>query len=117
VPGKANNPADPRGPSDELSFEEAVERVEAIVDRIESGQIGLEESLAEWERGMGLLKRCREVLRRAEQRVEELSADLSEFENGPGEPDAPPGPGATSTPGTPGTPGTTGPGGKERRRG
>lgn len=60
---------------DELSFEQAVERVEAIIERIESGEAGLEQSIAEYERGVGLLKRCREILENAEQRIEKLAAD------------------------------------------
>jgi len=50
--------------------------VEGIIERIESGQIGLERSLAEYERGVALIKRCRQVLDRAEQRVEELTAQM-----------------------------------------
>ncbi|MFG0273543.1 MAG: exodeoxyribonuclease VII small subunit [Phycisphaerales bacterium] len=59
----------------EVSFEEAIERLEAIIDRIERGEVGLEESLSEYERGVGLIRRCREVLDTAEQRIAELSVD------------------------------------------
>ena len=59
-----------------LDFEKAVEQIEGIIERIESGQVGLERSIAEYERGVGLLKRCREALSKAEQRVEELTAHL-----------------------------------------
>ncbi len=58
------------------SFEEALAQVEAIIERIESGQVGLEQSIAEYERGVGLIGRCREVLARAEQRVEDLTARM-----------------------------------------
>ena len=64
-----------RQPEDELSYEEAVERLEAIIDRIESGEIGLEESIAQYERGMALVRRCRDVLDRAQQRIETLEAE------------------------------------------
>ena len=57
----------------ELSFEAAMDELEAIVQRIERGEIGLEESLAQYERGVKLINRCKEVLSMAEQRVEELS--------------------------------------------
>lgn len=50
-----------------------MEQLESIVERVESGQIGLEQALAEYERGVALVRRCREVLERAELRVEELS--------------------------------------------
>jgi exodeoxyribonuclease VII small subunit len=55
-----------------LSFEEAMRQLEAIVDRIESGEAGLEESLKEYERGVLLREHCREILARTEQRVSEL---------------------------------------------
>jgi exodeoxyribonuclease VII small subunit len=60
------------------SFEKALEELESIVTKIESGQIGLEESIAEYERGVALVQRCREVLAKAEQRVADLTARMSE---------------------------------------
>ncbi len=57
------------------SFEEALENLEAIIDRIESGEIPLEQSIQEYEKGMKLIKQCREFLEKAEQRVSELSLD------------------------------------------
>lgn len=56
-----------------LGYEEAVSRIEEIIDRIESGEIGLESSLVEYERGVLLVKRCREILDRAEQKVSALT--------------------------------------------
>jgi exodeoxyribonuclease VII small subunit len=56
-----------------MSFEEAMRELEAVVDRIESGAVGLEESLSEYERGMMLRDRCAEILARTEQRVAELT--------------------------------------------
>jgi exodeoxyribonuclease VII small subunit len=58
------------------TFEQAVQALEKIIERIESGEIGLEQSIAEYERGVSLIKRCREVLDRAEQRVEELTGQM-----------------------------------------
>lgn len=60
---------------DSLTFEQAVERLEAIIAQIESGRIGLEQSIAEYERGAALVKRCRAILERSEQRVLELTAE------------------------------------------
>lgn len=57
----------------QLTYEQALSQLETIVERIESGQIGLEEMLAEYERGVALHTRCKEVLERAELRIEELS--------------------------------------------
>ncbi len=48
-------------------------QLETVVERVESGQVGLEQALAEYERGVALVRQCREVLQRTELRVEELS--------------------------------------------
>lgn len=71
TPARASIPADIAA----LSFEQAVEELEQIVDRIESGQIGLEESLIAAERGALLRDHLRAILARAEQRIVELSPD------------------------------------------
>ncbi len=55
--------------SDSLTFEQALAELERIVHDLEDGQIGLEESLGRYERGVGLLKRCYTHLRDAEQRI------------------------------------------------
>lgn len=70
--GKPKSAAD-SGTGPEMSFEEALAQLEKIIDRIESGKVGLEESIGEYERGAALLKRCRAILDRAEQRVTELT--------------------------------------------
>jgi len=57
------------------SFERAIEQLEAITDQIESGQIGLEESLKQYEQGMKLIKQCRSILDAAEKRIAHLGAD------------------------------------------
>ncbi|USN98761.1 MAG: exodeoxyribonuclease VII small subunit [Phycisphaeraceae bacterium] len=62
-------------PVDDLTYEAAVEELESIIERIESGEIGLEDSISFYERGTKLLRRCRAVLGQAEQRIERLDAD------------------------------------------
>ncbi len=57
-------------------FDQALAEVEKIIARIESGEIGLEQSIAEYERGATLLRVCRERLVKAEQRVRDLTAQL-----------------------------------------
>ncbi|MEM1211814.1 MAG: exodeoxyribonuclease VII small subunit [Planctomycetota bacterium] len=57
------------------SFEEAVEELETIIERIESGEVGLEQAIGQYESGVVLVKRCRAILDRAERRIEELTAD------------------------------------------
>lgn len=69
----ARKAKDPGDDAAVLSFEAALERLETIVERIESGEVSLEEAIQEYEQGMTLIRRCKDVLARAEQRVEELS--------------------------------------------
>jgi len=63
---------DATSPPDPLCFEEALERLEAIVDRLESGDLPLEEALARFEEGVGLTRALGEQLAQAERRVEQL---------------------------------------------
>lgn len=55
-----------------LSFEEALAQLETIAEQIEEGKIGLEESITQYERGMGLVKQCRDILTKAEHRIQKL---------------------------------------------
>ena len=57
----------------DLSFEKAITELTDIVDKVEQGEIPLEESLRQYEKGMTLIKHCRTVLQRAEQRIEKMS--------------------------------------------
>ncbi len=54
------------------SFEQAMERLESIVADLESGDFPLEESLKKFEEGFALGKYCRDLLDRAQVRVEQL---------------------------------------------
>ncbi len=54
----------------EPSFEAAMDRLEAIVDQMESGKMVLEELIVRYEEGMKLVKNCQERLASAEQRIE-----------------------------------------------
>jgi len=56
----------------EPSFESALERLEAIVDRLESGEMPLEQALAAFEEGVMLSRRCAGELEAAERRIEIL---------------------------------------------
>ncbi|HEX7790255.1 MAG TPA: exodeoxyribonuclease VII small subunit [Afipia sp.] len=60
-----------------LSFERAIEELETIVKRLEDGKVPLEESVAIYERGESLKRRCEELLRQAEARVDKITADAS----------------------------------------
>ncbi len=61
--------------TESLTYEQALGELEALIERIEQGEIGLEQSLAEYRRGAALLKRCRGILETAEQQIDELTAD------------------------------------------
>jgi len=63
--------------TDQLSFEQAIEQLEQLIEKIESGEVGLEESLKHYEQGTELIKRCRSILDSAEQRISELTESES----------------------------------------
>ena len=60
-----------------LSFERAMEELESIVTKLEGGKVPLEESVAIYERGESLKRRCEELLRQAEVRVEKITTDAN----------------------------------------
>ena len=61
-------------PNGTAPFEASLERLTDIVERLENGELGLEESLALFEEGIRLARNAQERLDAAEKRVEELSA-------------------------------------------
>lgn len=58
---------------EQLSFERALKELEAIVGRLERGDVELEESIAIYERGDALKAHCDRLLRQAEAKVERLT--------------------------------------------
>ena len=63
--------ADPK----KMTFELAIDELESIVKRLEEGKVPLEESVTIYERGEALKRRCEELLRQAEARVEKITLD------------------------------------------
>jgi exodeoxyribonuclease VII small subunit len=61
----------------QLTFERAIEELESIVKRLEDGKVPLEESVTIYERGEALKRRCDELLRQAEARVEKITLDAA----------------------------------------
>ena len=53
-------------------FEKSLQQLEKIVSQMESGELALEESLAQFEKGIKLAKSCQDTLANAELRVEQL---------------------------------------------
>jgi len=64
----------------QLSFEEAIAGLTDIVDKVEHGQMPLQDSLDQYERGMALIKHCRTILQEAEQRIERITQEEEEKE-------------------------------------
>ena len=67
--------AQPGGELDGLGYEQAREELVSTVQRLEAGGLSLEESLALWERGEALHRRCAEILGAAEERLRALRPD------------------------------------------
>lgn len=58
---------------DDLSFEEAIQRLEALVEELERSEISLDEAVQAYEEGMMLAQHCQGHLDDAELRIEELT--------------------------------------------
>ena len=60
-----------------LTFERAMEELESIVTKLDGGKVPLEESVTIYERGEALKRRCEELLRQAEARVDKITTDAN----------------------------------------
>ena len=58
------------------NFEEAMQELESLIEQMETGRLPLEASLQAYERGVSLVRHCRERLERVAQQVEVLDAGL-----------------------------------------
>ena len=58
---------------DKMSFETALAELEGIVEKLEAGKIGLEESISIYERGERLKTHCEKMLKDAEARIEKIT--------------------------------------------
>ena len=83
-----------RKKTETVDFEQGMSELEGIVTRLEQGDLTLEESLRQFERGVNLSRSCQSALRTAEQRVEILARrsgpipEATEFEPEDGDPPA-----------------------------
>jgi exodeoxyribonuclease VII small subunit len=68
-------------------FEQALAELETVVERLEHGELPLEEALRQFERGVELARSCQESLKQAEQKVEILLRKTPEAEPEPFETD------------------------------
>jgi exodeoxyribonuclease VII small subunit len=60
-------------PDKSLTFEQAIEKLETLVDQIEEGKVSLEESIEKYAEGTTLIKHCRTILAQAEQKIQLLA--------------------------------------------
>jgi exodeoxyribonuclease VII small subunit len=67
----------------EMSFEETLLELEGIVDKLEKGQLSLDESLMLFEKGIKLVRECNDRLKTAQQRVEQLIEENGELKAEP----------------------------------
>ena len=71
------------GPVEDAPFEEVMDRLQAVVEQLEEGDLPLEESLAMFEEGVRLSRAGAKRLDEAERRVEELLAAGDELQTSP----------------------------------
>lgn len=64
--------------NENLNFEEAIERLENIIDKMEGERIPLEELLKDYEEGTKLLNACKEKINTAKEKVEKINKSLNE---------------------------------------
>jgi exodeoxyribonuclease VII small subunit len=67
--------AEPK-PPEELSFEQALEELDALVRKMESGDLGLDEAISAYRRGADLARFCQGRLGAAEQEIRKLDNDV-----------------------------------------
>ena len=69
-----------------VDFEQALGELESVVEKLEHGELPLEEALRQFERGVELARACQGALKQAEQRVEILLQKTPDSEPEPFEP-------------------------------
>ncbi|NVO56060.1 exodeoxyribonuclease VII small subunit [Rhodobacteraceae bacterium B1Z28] len=64
-------------PVEQMTFEQAMKELEAVVGQLERGDVALDQSIALYERGAALKKRCEDELKRAEEKVAAITLDAN----------------------------------------
>lgn len=75
MPNDARPDSDETPRTEAARYEDIVERLETLVEQIESGELDLEQSIRGYEEGTALIKRARAILAQAEQRVAAIDPD------------------------------------------
>jgi len=65
----------------EPTFEELSQQLDAVLTRLERGDLALEEALSAYEQGVALVRQCNDLLDRAELRITELSTSVAHASN------------------------------------
>jgi exodeoxyribonuclease VII small subunit len=78
----------PPPPAAPVDFEQSLEELEATVEKLEHGDLSLEDALQQFERGVALARMCQASLKQAEQKVEILLQRTADAAPEPFEPDA-----------------------------
>ncbi len=68
------------GKESELSFEDAIEKLEKIVSELENGDLSLAESLHRYETGVKLTRLCSNRLEKAEEKIEIIKEEAGEIQ-------------------------------------
>lgn len=77
-PRRAQQDADPATDQEPANFEDAFSRLEDAVRKLETGPLSLDDSTSLFEEGMGLAKRCNELLSATELKVTRLQSAFAE---------------------------------------
>ena len=72
-----------------LDFEQSLTDLQSLVERLENGELSLEDSLSAFEQGIGLTRDCQAALSQAEQKVQILLERNGELEQAPFDADQP----------------------------
>lgn len=67
---------------DEMTFEEAIKELEAVVGKLERGDVALDDSISLYERGARLKARCEQKLKEAEEKVAKITLGADGQPNG-----------------------------------
>ena len=65
---------------EDMSFEDAIQELETIIDKLESGEVPLDETIALYDRGSELKKYCELKLQTAEEKIQRISKREPGFE-------------------------------------
>lgn len=69
-----------------MSFSDDMDKLQEIVNRLDSGEMSLEESLAFFEKGVALVTSCRKFLESARQKISLISMDTNDIDGKPWDP-------------------------------